>query len=148
MFRKLDVAKLEQTKSSVARGIRGRIAEQYPQLEDEDVLDELIPKKSVMTIAKTAEKNAVIVVDGSPLFFQLRDGPYFPTLKTLHKYLRHDAQAPRGQRRDQVRVPGRQHHVPGLTSPGAQMHDEVEEDTPVAIYAEDKTHAPPWGSPR
>ena len=41
MFRKLDVAKLEQTKSSVARGIRGRIAEQYPQLEDEDVLDEL-----------------------------------------------------------------------------------------------------------
>ena len=75
MFRKLDVAKLEQTKSSVARGIRGRIAEQYPQLEDEDVLDELIPKKSVMTIAKTAEKNAVIVVDGSPLFFQLRDGP-------------------------------------------------------------------------
>ncbi len=51
MFRKLDVQKLEQTKSSVARGIRGRIAEQYPQLEQGDVLDALIPKKAVMTIA-------------------------------------------------------------------------------------------------
>ncbi len=64
MFRKLDVQKLEQTKSSVARGIRGRIAEQYPQLEQGDVLDALIPKKAVMTIAKTPEKNCVIVVDG------------------------------------------------------------------------------------
>ena len=44
MFRKLDVAKLDQTKSSVARGIRGKIAEQFPQFEDEEVLDELIPK--------------------------------------------------------------------------------------------------------
>ena len=141
MFRKLDVAKLEQTKSSVARGIRGRIAEQYPQLEDEDVLDELIPKKSVMTIAKTAEKNAVIVADGAPLLFQLRDGPYFPTLKTLHKYpdmmpkLRVDKGAIK------FVFQGANIMCPGLTSPGAQMHDEVEEDTPVAIYAEDKTHA-------
>ena len=141
MFRKLDVAKLEQTKSSVARGIRGRIAEQYPQLEDEDVLDELIPKKCVMTIAKTAEKNAVIVVDGAPLFFQLRDGPYFPTLKVLHRYpdmmpkLRVDKGAIK------FVFQGANIMCPGLTSPGAQIHDEVEEDTPVAIYAEDKTHA-------
>ena len=54
MFRKLDVAKLEQTKSSVARGIRGRIAEQYPQLEDEEVLDELIPKKCVICLLYTS----------------------------------------------------------------------------------------------
>ena len=141
MFRKLDVAKLEQTKSSVARGIRGRIAEQYPQLEDEEVLDELIPKKCVMTIAKTAEKNAVIVVDGAPLFFQLRDGPYFPTLKVLHRYpdmmpkLRVDKGAIK------FVFQGANIMCPGLTSPGAQMHDEVEEDTPVAIYAEDKQNA-------
>jgi len=30
---------------------------------------------------------------------------------------------------------------PGLTSPGATIHDEVEEGTPVAICAEDKEHA-------
>ena len=87
MFRKLDVAKLDQTKSSVARGIRGKIAEQFPQLEDEEVLDELIPKKCTMNIAKTDQKVNIVVVDGVPMFFQLRDGPYFPTLKLLHKYL-------------------------------------------------------------
>ena len=87
---KADVAKLEQTKSSVAR-IRRRIAEQYPQLEDEEVLDELIPKKCVMTIAKTSEKNAVIVVDGAPLFFQLRDGPYFPPRLKCFTGTPHDA---------------------------------------------------------
>ena len=86
MFRKLDVAKLDQTKSSVARGIRGKIAEQFPQLEDEEVLDELIPKKCTMNIAKTDQKVNIVVVDGVPMFFQLRDGPYFPTLKLLHKY--------------------------------------------------------------
>ena len=137
----MDVSKLEQTKSSVARGIRGRIAEQYPKLEDDDILDALIPKKSTMTIAKTVEKNAVIVVDGVPLFFQLRDGPYFPTLKVLHRYpdmmpkLRVDKGAIR------FVFQGANIMCPGLTSPGAAMHDDVEEDTPVAIYAEDKTHA-------
>ena len=30
---------------------------------------------------------------------------------------------------------------PGLTSKGATIHDDVPEDTPVAIYAEGKEHA-------
>ncbi|GFH13363.1 PUA domain-containing protein, partial [Haematococcus lacustris] len=30
---------------------------------------------------------------------------------------------------------------PGLTSPGATLHDEVPAETPVAIYAEGKEHA-------
>ena len=30
---------------------------------------------------------------------------------------------------------------PGLTSAGATIHDECAEETPVAIYAEGKTHA-------
>ena len=57
--------KLQQLKSSVQRGIRTKIAEQYPQLEDE-VLDELIPKKCVMNIAKTDTKISVVLVDGVP----------------------------------------------------------------------------------
>ena len=133
--------KLQQLKSSVQRGIRGKIAEQYPQLEEEEVLDELIPKKCVMNIAKTDAKISVVLVEGVPLFFQLRDGPYFPTLKTLHKYpdmmpkLRVDKGAIK------FVFQGANIMCPGLTSPGAQMHDEVEEDTPVAIYAEDKRNA-------
>jgi PUA domain protein len=142
MFRKLDVQKLEQTKSSVARGIRGRIAEQYPQLEQGDVLDALIPKKAVMTIAKTPEKNCVIVVDGVPLFFQLRDGPYFPTLKVLHQYpnMMPRLQTDKGAIR--FIFQGANILCPGLTSSGAKLPDtNVEENTPVAIYAEGKTHA-------
>ena len=141
MFRKLDVAKLDQTKSSVARGIRGKIAEQFPQLEDEEVLDELIPKKCTMNIAKTDQKVNIVVVDGVPMFFQLRDGPYFPTLKLLHKYpdcmpkLRVDKGAIK------FVFGGANIMCPGLTSPGAVMHDDVPEDTPVAIYAEGKEHA-------
>ena len=141
-FRKLDVQKLEQTKSSVARGIRTKIAEQCPQVEDEDVLDELIPKKCTMTIAKTPEKNNVVVVDGVPLFFQLRDGPYFPTLKVLHQF---PEMMPR-LRVDKGAIKfifqGANIMCPGLTSPGALLPDEnIEEDTPVAIYVEGKTHA-------
>lgn len=90
MFRKFapgeNVSGLNQIKSSVQRGIRAKIAEQFPQLEDEGVLEELMPKKCTMNIAKTDQKANVVLVDNVPLFFQLRDGPYFPTLKLLHKY--------------------------------------------------------------
>ena len=43
MFRKLDVAKVEQTKFGGARDPREDRG-QFPQLEDEEVLDELIEK--------------------------------------------------------------------------------------------------------
>jgi len=39
-------------KSSVARGIRAKIAEQYPQLEADGVLDELVPKKANVIVVK------------------------------------------------------------------------------------------------
>jgi|TARA_B100001142_G_scaffold300020_2_gene324425 predicted RNA-binding protein (TIGR00451 family) len=145
MFRKFtpgdNVSALQQIKSSVQRGIRTSIAEQFPQLEEEDVLDELIPKKCTMNIAKTDAKVNVVLVDGVPLFFQLRDGPFFPTLRLLHKYpdcmpkLRVDAGAIR------FVFGGANIMCPGLTSPGAEIVDDVPEDTPVAIYAEGKTHA-------
>lgn len=52
MFRKFtpgeNVSGAQQLKSSVQRGIRAKIAEQFPQLEDEGVLDELMPKKCTM----------------------------------------------------------------------------------------------------
>ena len=133
--------KLQQLKSSVQRGIRGEIAEQYPQLEEEEVLDELIPKKCVMNIAKTDAKISVVLVEGVPLFFQLRDGAYFPHLRVLHKYpdmmpkLRVDKGAIR------FVFQGANIMCPGLTSPGADIIDDVDEDVPVAIYAEGKTHA-------
>ena len=94
-----------------------------------------------MNIAKTDAKISVVLVEGVPLFFQLRDGAYFPHLRVLHKYpdmmpkLRVDKGAIR------FVFQGANIMCPGLTSPGADIIDDVDEDEPVAIYAEGKTHA-------
>ena len=31
---------------------------------------------------------SIVIVGDEPLFFQWRDGPYYPTLRLLHKYPR------------------------------------------------------------
>mmetsp|Transcript_35200 Transcript_35200/g.56554 ORF Transcript_35200/g.56554 Transcript_35200/m.56554 type:complete len:186 (+) Transcript_35200:180-737(+) len=145
MFRKFtpseNVSGVNQLKSSVQRGIRAKIGEQYPQLEQEGVLDELMPKKCTMIVAKTDQKANVVLVDNVPLFFQLRDGPYFPTLKLLHKYP--DCMAKLRVDKGAIKFVfgGANIMCPGLTSSGAVIHDNVPEDTPVAIYAEGKEHA-------
>ena len=92
-------------------------------------------------IAKTDQKANVVLVDNVPLFFQLRDGPYFPTLKLLHKYP--DCMAKLRVDKGAIKFVfgGANIMCPGLTSPGAVIHDDVPEDTPVAIYAEGKEHA-------
>ena len=53
MFKKFvpeDVSGQSQAKSSVARGIRTKILEQYPSLED--YIEDIIPKKAPLHIAK------------------------------------------------------------------------------------------------
>ena len=130
------MAKLDQTKSSVARGIRGKIAEQFPQLEDEEVLDELILKKCTMNIAKTDHRTSWWWT-ASPCSSSSATGPTSRNPKG-------SAQVPdcmpklRRQGRHQVRVRA-QHQCARFTFPGAVMHDDVPEDTPVAIYAEGRS---------
>ena len=56
MFKRFTVAEgvnsQNLVKSSVQRGIRGKIAEQYPTLEEGGVLELLMPKKDKMVVAK------------------------------------------------------------------------------------------------
>jgi len=139
MFRKYHVDGTTQLKSSVQRGIRAKISDQYPALDD--VLDDLMPKKATMVVGKCENKVNVILVDDVPLFFQIRDGVYFPSLRLVHRY-------PEMMKRLRVDkgaikfvISGANIMCPGLTSAGATMHDECEEDEPVAIYAEGKEHA-------
>ena len=96
------------------------------------------------------------------LFFNVRDGPYYPTLRVLHQcacpslltrcarcrpgaHLPTDPDMMPRLRVDKGAIKfvfaGANIMCPGLTSKGATLHDEVGEDTPVAIYAEGKTHA-------
>lgn len=87
MFRRFTVADDISTqtalKSSVQRGIKKTITEQYPSIAD--FIDEIIPKKGEVLEAKGKDRLLFVVADGEPLFFRVRDGPFFPTLRVLHK---------------------------------------------------------------
>jgi len=145
MFKKFDideVGNVSQVKSSAQRAIRSKILEQYPMMEK--TLDDIIPKKKSMVLAKCQNHLQLIVVDKVPVFFCQRDGPYFPTLRLLHQYpcmlprLRVDKGAIR------FVMSGANIMCPGVT------HANVIENTkslgslpvgsPVGIYAEGKVY--------
>ncbi|KAL4439866.1 hypothetical protein ABPG75_002867 [Micractinium tetrahymenae] len=140
-FGKDKVSGHSQLKASVQRAIRGRIAEDYPWLSETGVLDVVLPKKQDLVLVKLPEYVQLLVLNNVPLFFSMRDGPWFPTLRLLHQYpdmmprLRADLGAIK------FVLSGANIMCPGLTSPGATIHDEVEEGAAVAIYAEGKEHA-------
>eukprot|EP00898_Chlorokybus_atmophyticus_P008293 jgi/Chlat1/8465/Chrsp80S07862 len=127
-----------QVKSSVQRKIRSALAEQFPTLEEN--LDELLPKKSPVIIAKSQGHVQILVVDKEPIFFNIRDGPYFPTLRILHKYP--DIMPKMRVDRGAIKfvLSGANIMCPGLTSPGGQM-DDVPAESAVCIMAEGKETA-------
>ncbi|KNC84285.1 malignant T cell-amplified sequence 1 [Sphaeroforma arctica JP610] len=127
-----------QTKSSVARGIRQKVLDSYPMLEDE--IESLFPKKQPLFLVKCHDRIQMIHSNGEPLFFNEHDGPWIPTLRLLHKYpdlLPHE-QVDKGAIR--FVLSGAHIMCPGLTSPGAKM-SPAEKETVVAIMGEGKTHA-------
>ncbi|KAF5951338.1 hypothetical protein HYC85_009282 [Camellia sinensis] len=114
--------------------------DKYPGLEP--VLDELLPKKSPLIVAKWSQNHLnLVLVNNVPLFFNIRDGPYMPTLRLLHQYpnIMKKLQVDRGAIK--FVLSGANIMCPGLTSPGGALDDDVAEETPVAIMAEGKQHA-------
>eukprot|EP00033_Pygsuia_biforma_P003544 GCRY01003879.1.p1 GENE.GCRY01003879.1~~GCRY01003879.1.p1 ORF type:complete len:182 (-),score=25.66 GCRY01003879.1:202-747(-) len=139
MFKKFtedSVRSTSKVKSSVQRGIRASVLEQYPMLEDD--IDNILPKKEPMSLSKCDSKISLVVMRDCPLFFQERDGPFFPTLRLLHRYphilphFRVDTGAIR------FVFQGANIMCPGLTSAGGNVPEGYEEGTLVAITAEDK----------
>lgn len=59
------------------------MVKQYPKIED--VIDELIPKKSQIELIKCEDKIQLYSVDGEVLFFQKFD-ELIPSLKLVHKF--------------------------------------------------------------
>ncbi|KAK3594541.1 hypothetical protein CHS0354_023597 [Potamilus streckersoni] len=143
MFKKFEdkemVSNVNNAKSSVQRGIRQAVLEQFPHIDD--YIDQILPKKDNLKIVKCHEHIEILAnSSGEAVFFRQRDGPYYPALKLIHKYpfiLPH-MQVDKGAIR--FVLSGANIMCPGLTSPGAKM-TKVDKDQIVAIMAEGKQHA-------
>lgn len=142
MFKKFSVeeniSSTSQVKNSVQRSIINQITSQYPLLEE--AIDVILPKKSLL-IAKADENIQLIIIENEILFFNHDNGPFFPTLKLLHKYpnMMTWMQVDKGAIR--FVLGGANIMCPGFTSKGGLIPKPVGINTPVAIYAEGKQHA-------
>ena len=81
-FSKDELSASNLAKSSVIKAIRSSILETYPRLEG--VIDVLIPRKSPVSLTKS-KAYTLLVVENEVLFLQPKDGPWLPTMRTLHK---------------------------------------------------------------
>nr|CCA18681.1 conserved hypothetical protein [Albugo laibachii Nc14] len=135
-----NIASHSQIKSSQQRAIRSSILEQYPEIEP--YMEQLLPKKAPIILAKCQNHLQLVLHDGVPLFFNYRDGPFMPTLKVLHQL----PNVMQMVRADKGAIPfvlsGANVMCPGLTSQGATLPEcDVPAGTPVAIMAEGKEMA-------
>jgi PUA domain protein len=143
MFKKFtaeeSVSGYSQAKSSVTRGIKAKVIEQYP--EAEKYMDSLIPRKEPLGIIKCHDHIELLTCQGELLFFRYRDGPYIPTLRLLHQYptLLPWVQVDKGAIK--FILSGANIMCPGLTSPGANLPVDLPEEASVAVMAEGKQHA-------
>lgn len=142
MFKKFSpeetISSTSQVKNSVQRSIIAQIVEQYPLLEE--AIESILPKKELL-IAKCPENVQLIVVKDEIVFFNQKDGPFYPSLRLVHKYpaMINRMQVDKGAIR--FVLAGANIMCPGFTSPGGDMPVSVGVDQPVAIYAEGKEHA-------
>ncbi|KAG7224765.1 hypothetical protein INR49_013477 [Caranx melampygus] len=132
MFKKFDekenVSNCIQLKTSVIKGIKNQLLEQFPDIES--WLNHIMPKKDPV---KYHEHIEILTVNGELLFFRQREGPFYPTLRLLHKYpfiLPHQ-QVDKGAIK--FVLSGANIMCPGLTSPGAKLHP-AEADTVVVSF--------------
>lgn len=143
MFRKFsreDVHSRSNVKSSVQRTLKTKLVSQFPKLEE--VIDELVPKKSHVELIKCEDKIQLYAVDGEVCFFQKFD-ELIPTLKLVHKFPEAfpTVQVDRGAIK--FVLSGANIMCPGLTSPGAQLPEApgLEKDALVIVKAENKESA-------
>ncbi|TFK42997.1 hypothetical protein BDQ12DRAFT_644991 [Crucibulum laeve] len=146
MFKKFspstDIAGHTPVKTSVQRSIRAAVLSQW-KIESE-TLEAIWPKKEGLVLVKCREHVSIYTVHGEPIFLQHFDGPFFPTLRLLHKYpyILPMVKVDRGAIR--FLLAGAHMMCPGLTSAGGYLppaEAALPAGTPVAIHAEGKEHA-------
>ena len=135
------VSSQSQVKSSVGRAIRTAICDQYPKIED--VIDELLPKKESLVLAKCTNHIQLLVVKNEPIFFQQRDGPWFPTLRLVHRHASVFADHAWTTDAGAIRfvLGGSNVMCPGFTHDDGDLPADLPVDAPVIIKAFGKKHA-------
>ncbi len=123
-------------KSSQQRAVRQKLTEQLPKIEP--WIDSILPKKEKGLSVRCAGHITLVASEaGEPLFFQTRDTPLVPTLRTLHKYpfllpvLKVDHGAVKHV------INGADVMVPGIRG----VDDAIQVGSVVGIFAEGKQHA-------
>jgi len=150
MFKKFspstDIASQTRLKSSVQRATRSSLIAQYPPLAENEgaLIEEIWPKKESIIQVKCRDHVSIYALDGVPLFFQHFDGPYFLSLRLLHKYpsLLPHLQVDRGAIK--YLLSGANMMCPGFTSAGGRLpplESALPAGTTVAIHCEGKEHA-------
>ncbi|RPA99403.1 hypothetical protein L873DRAFT_1843687 [Choiromyces venosus 120613-1] len=129
-------------KSSIQRNLRAKLVEQFPLLGPH--IDEILPKKSQLSLLKAPERLSLYTLDNEVLFFQHHDDALFPSLRLVHKFPNcfPTVQIDRGAIR--FVMAGAMLMCPGLTSPGARLPAEGEgynAGKVVAVNAEGKENA-------
>ncbi|CAJ0942306.1 unnamed protein product [Ranitomeya imitator] len=82
---KENVSNCIQLKTSVIKGIKNQLNDQFPGIDQ--WLNQIMPKKDPVKIVRCHEHIEILTVNGELLFFRQREGPFYPTLRLLHKYL-------------------------------------------------------------
>ncbi|ODQ66488.1 translation machinery-associated protein 20 [Nadsonia fulvescens var. elongata DSM 6958] len=144
MFKKFsreEVHSRSNIKSSVQRGLKAKLIEQFPGLES--VIEEAMPKKSQMVQIKCSDKVTLYSINSEVLFFQSFDDPLVPTIKFVHKYPEAFPRVKVDRGAIKFVLSGANIMCPGLTSPGASLPESpgLDVGAVVSIYAENKEHA-------
>jgi PUA domain protein len=144
MFKKFnpqeDIVSQVPIKSSVQRAIRTQVLEQFSSIEP--FIDNVLPKKEKWILIKChGHLNLISINYGPPVLFNLRTGPYFPSLRLLHAYpfLLPRLQVDKGAIKHILK--GADIMCPGLTSAGARIDEALPSNRMVGIFAEGKEHA-------
>lgn len=133
-----DIGKKDNLKTSVARKVKKDLAERYPSLAAN--LDEMFPKKDPLIVYKSRDHVSFLAIKDEIVFFSIRDGPYYPTLRLVQRYpdMISRLQVDRGA------IPfvlkGAPIMAVGFVSKGGAIPKDLPEGTPVAIFAEGKEH--------
>ncbi|KAK7208338.1 hypothetical protein BZA70DRAFT_287648 [Myxozyma melibiosi] len=144
MFKKFtakeDIHSRTNVKSSVQRGLKTKLVEQFPKLES--VIDDIIPKKGQLIVIKCTDRLSLYTMDNEVLFLQRFDDPFIPSLRLIHKYPNCFPSVKVDRGAIKFILSGANIMCPGLTSKGASLPEEdYPVGTVVAIFAEGKETA-------